>query len=280
MNRWDKIKAAALDVADHVTQDPARREAMAGDLITLVGLMINAVGKGVAVNGEADMNDARTADFPWDDGSFDPTPELVAEAAAERATDEAIAYTRYLTGEALQTQADLVASEARNADLSRYATPVWRPRCADSDCGLRDGHTPVCEADQSEYEGHHPGCPGCSRGAYDGHADHCNELCPECNRIMRFGHMFCKLDPSRPNGEGVLDLVRRCPDCNESHDCRCTETSDDVCCDTPYGPDCKSAPVQRCAECNRAEGDGHARGCKWTGCVAVHLSHDLDCGEF
>lgn len=202
MNRWDEIKATALDVAHHVTQDPAKRNAMADDLITLVGLMINAVGKGVAVDGEADLNDARTAAFPWDDGSFSPTPD-----------DECNAYTRYLTGEALQTQVDLVANEARNADLLRYDRPVWRPRCAD--CGERNGHAVDCEA-----------------------------RCPECNRIEQFGHMFCRLDPTRNSAPRPA--------------------------------------VARCGECFRAEGDGHARGCKLAGCVAVHVAHDprcVGCGE-
>lgn len=119
MNRWDEIKGAALDVAQHVTQDPAARNAMADDLITLVGLMLGAVGKCIAIEGESDMGDARNAELPWGDGP-EPDPEAVAEAMSERAEDMVNAYTRYLTGEALLREADHVATRAHSADLERW----------------------------------------------------------------------------------------------------------------------------------------------------------------
>lgn len=146
MNRWDEIKGAALDVAQHVTQDPAQRDAMANDLITLIELMFSAVGKVAAGEGERDLNDAHDVEFPWDDGSFDPSPEAVAEAEAERAADVASAHTRYLMGESIQRAAEEVANEGRTADLDRWASMDrdhgkpgnrygWHPRCAY--CGER-----------------------------------------------------------------------------------------------------------------------------------------------
>lgn len=170
MSRWEEIKTAALDVAQHVTQGPAQREAMAGDLITLIGLMVGAVGKCVAVEGEAELGRVRNWVRPTEE-----TPEEAAEFDTEQTTESAKAHNRYLIGELLQTQADYVVREAKEAD---------------------------------------------------------------------------------PPG--------------------------DVCCDTPYGPDCKEDPfkvrraVPRCPECLRAEGDGHAHGCRRVSTVAVHLSHDLD----
>lgn len=110
MNRLDEIKAAALDVAQHVTQDPAQREAMAADLIGLIGLMVGAVGKSLATDGESDLND------PEDFG------------------DRVSAHTRYLTGEHIQRGATWAVEESVAADLARYeggewGAPVWRPRC-------------------------------------------------------------------------------------------------------------------------------------------------------
>jgi hypothetical protein len=209
MNRWEKIKTAALDVAQHVTQDAAQREAMADNLITLVGLMVNAVGKCVAVEGEGELSRVRGWTRPTEE-----TPEEAAEFDDEQNRESDKAHNRYLLGELLQREADNVAKESRNADLSRYDAPAWRPRCVD--CNERDGH-----------------------------AGDCNARCPECNRIMRFGHMFCRQDPTRPNGEGAITW----------------------------------AAVPRCPECSRAEGDGHAHGCRQVSTVAVHLSHDLNvCG--
>lgn len=118
MNRLDELKAAALDVAQHVTQDPEKRAAMADDLIGLIGLMIQAVGKSVATDGESDLNDPE--DFE----------------------DRVSAHTRYLTGEQIQRGATWAVEESMVADLARYedskwGAPVWRPRCPE--CGVRVG---------------------------------------------------------------------------------------------------------------------------------------------
>lgn len=51
MNRWDEIQAVARDVATNIHTDPDKITAMADDLIRLCGLMIDAVGKGVACDG-------------------------------------------------------------------------------------------------------------------------------------------------------------------------------------------------------------------------------------
>lgn len=179
MNRWEEIKTAALDVAQHVTQDAAQREAMADNLITLVGLMMDAVGKGVAVEGEGELSRVRGWIRPTEE-----TPEEAAEFDDQQNRESGKAHNRYLIGEQLQRQADLVIREAKDAESDRYAVPA-----------------------------------------------------------------------------------------------------DGVCCDTPYGPDCKDDPfktrpaVPRCPECLRAEGDGHAHGCRQVSTVAVHLPHDLNvCG--
>lgn len=144
MNRYDEIKGAALDVAQHVTQDPKQRDAMACDLITLVGLMLGAVGKGVSVDGESGIRHCN-----------DPECDCAVNGCDR---DADMAHTRYLTGEAIQTQADDVAGQSRTADLSRYATQVWHPRCAR--CAERGGHDKTCDA-----------------------------LCTECDRVLQFGHL-------------------------------------------------------------------------------------------
>lgn len=118
MNRLDEIKASALDVAQHVTQDPEKRAAMADDLIGLIGLMIQAVGKFVAAEGESDLNDPE--DFE----------------------DRVSAHTRYLAGEQIQRGATWAVEESVVADLARYedskyGAPVWRPRCPE--CHVRVG---------------------------------------------------------------------------------------------------------------------------------------------
>lgn len=170
MNRWDEIKTVALKAAQHVTDNPAERVAVADDLITLIGLMVGAVGKGVAVEGEGELGRVLGWVRPTEE-----TPEEAAEFDDEQNRESDKAHNRYLLGELLQSQADYVVREAKEAD---------------------------------------------------------------------------------PPG--------------------------DVCCDTPYGPDCKEDPfkarraVPRCPECLRAEGDGHAHGCRRVSTVAVHLPHDLD----
>lgn len=111
-NRWDEIQGAARDVADWVCADPADRNRMADDLIRLVGLIIQGTGKGVAIDGESDMNECRTF-------------------GEESPGDSTVAYGRYLVGERIQTSAQTVMDESSNAgcDLDRYErdglAPVW-----------------------------------------------------------------------------------------------------------------------------------------------------------
>lgn len=106
MNRWDKIQATARDAADWVCADPADRDRMAGDLIKLVALMIQATGKGVAIAGEVAMNENNDGD--------------PADGA------------RYLVGEDVQRAAGEVLEEATAADIERYErsglAPVWVSR--------------------------------------------------------------------------------------------------------------------------------------------------------
>lgn len=94
MNRWDEIQAAARKVAG---------EDKANELIELVGLMIKATGKVVAVNGESMMN------------FFQHEPE------ADKA------HTQYLVGERMQDAADEVVAQSKSADLSRYDQPLGHP---------------------------------------------------------------------------------------------------------------------------------------------------------
>lgn len=142
MNRWDSLKGAALDVAQHVTQDPRQRDAMANDLITLVELMLSAVGKVAASEGETALNEAHEMETPGDDA----TPEEVAEFQTDWREESASAHTRYLMGESIQRAAEEAGKEGRTADLARWADMDrdygkpgnrygWHPRCAH--CGER-----------------------------------------------------------------------------------------------------------------------------------------------
>ncbi|AMD42796.1 hypothetical protein SEA_XKCD426_55 [Streptomyces phage Xkcd426] len=106
MNRWDEIQATARDIASNIHVDPEQRNAMADDLVKLCCLIVDAVGKGVAVDGESDMG----------------------------MTDDETAHARYLTGERIQTEAKRVAEEASSAgaDLERYERPTGHEWCV---CG-------------------------------------------------------------------------------------------------------------------------------------------------
>lgn len=130
MNRWDEIKIKALDTASLVTTDRETRDKVARGLVELVGLMVKAVGKGVAIQGECDMN------------------EWIGLAEEDEATK---GHTQYLAGESMQSQADQVVSDVLEADLGRYSVPVWTD--------------PLGEPEPAECPtmGRHPsgGCPVC-----------------------------------------------------------------------------------------------------------------------
>lgn len=98
MNRYDQIKDMAHRIANVTCPATGDQEQTANDLIKLVTLVVAAVGKGVAVDGESTMND------PFNE-------------------DEA-AHARYITGERIQTAAQEVHDASVGADLGRYAEPV------------------------------------------------------------------------------------------------------------------------------------------------------------
>lgn len=127
MNRWDGIKSVALGLADNITENPAQRDAVANGLITLVGLMLEATGKGVAVDGEAELNEAHT----W---MFDPEcTETEEEFKADKDRELARAHNLFLAGEAIQSQARMVTEESIAADLTRWdvldPTPAGCAEC-------------------------------------------------------------------------------------------------------------------------------------------------------
>lgn len=113
MNRWDEIQGLARDIASNVHADPVARDAMADDLIKLCGAMIGAVGKGVAIDGESDMND--------------PEDDVQALQAA----------CAFQVGEQVQDAARTAVDESVNSgcDLDRWT----RPGPGD---GCRCGHVP------------------------------------------------------------------------------------------------------------------------------------------
>lgn len=123
-NRWDEINATAKDVADWVCANEQDRNQMADDLIKLVTLVVAAVGKSVAIEGEADV------------GMGDCTCDRLKGCSGSCTNPEhdAKAHNRYLIGERIQTAADKVQREASHdgADLERWVrdggTPVWQPR--------------------------------------------------------------------------------------------------------------------------------------------------------
>ncbi|ATN93723.1 hypothetical protein SEA_ABT2GRADUATEX2_53 [Streptomyces phage Abt2graduatex2] len=114
MNRWDEIQGLARDIASNVHADPAKRDAMADDLIKLCGAMIGAVGKVVACEGEAAIGDG----------------------------DDASAHTRYLVGERVRDAAREAVDSATNpkVDLDRWTRPSPGDWC-------RCGHAPSVHED-------------------------------------------------------------------------------------------------------------------------------------
>lgn len=111
-NRFDSIRADALDVAVLLGAGPDTRDRVADALVKVCGGLIEAAAKSLAIGGESDMNDCRT----WGEESFG---------------DAHNAYTRYLAGERLQDGARDSVQEVLGADLDRYTRdglkPVWVP---------------------------------------------------------------------------------------------------------------------------------------------------------
>lgn len=113
MNRYDEIQAVARDVASNVHADPEKRNAMADGLIRLVGLMLAAQGKAVAVKGESDMNSHYCNDPDCDCSANGCTAEYD------------LSHGIYMTGESMQDAARALIGDCAGADLERYERPVW-----------------------------------------------------------------------------------------------------------------------------------------------------------
>ena len=99
MNRTEEIRAKALDVAHHVTDDPFARSQMADDLIELIGLMVAAVS------------------------------EDVARGEYEDTENESLAL--HTVGRRMRQEVTSVVEESTVAHL-----PDWAPRCRE--CGKRE----------------------------------------------------------------------------------------------------------------------------------------------
>lgn len=110
MNRWDEIQGAARDIAEQISPAPEQRDVIADNLIKLVSLVVQGVGKGVAIEGESAQNSA-----------LKYGEETPGEAAA--------AHNRYILGERIQSAARDVLEESAGADLERYErdglAPAW-----------------------------------------------------------------------------------------------------------------------------------------------------------
>lgn len=126
MNRHDEIQAKARDIASNIHADPGKRNQMADDLIELVGIMLAAQGKYVAIRSEQAMNDA-PSDQRDEDGQI-LNPEFRDAAGA------------YVTGEWMQQSARELVPECTNpgVDLDRWREATGREWCV---CGHRpDSH--------------------------------------------------------------------------------------------------------------------------------------------
>lgn len=203
MNRTDGIQAAARDIASNVHADPAMRDAMADALIKLCGLMIEAVGKHVACDGEADMNG-------W--GCNTPGCDCRANGCDD---ERNAAHARYITGERIQDGARWAAGESSNpnVDLERWTRPTPGDGC-------RCGHVPsvhqggVCTGEQYNREACQGGpCTGFVRREPTGGWRHVDRRPVELR-----GESYPELVIVQLDGCGVpqqpLTLTKRCPECN------------------------------------------------------------------
>jgi hypothetical protein len=161
MNRWDEIQATARDAADWVCADPADRNRMANDLIKLVGLMIQAAGKGVAMDGEGDMGQGdHTCDEP-----------TACAGDCDQTMHDAKAHNRYLMGERMQTAAQQVVDESVSADIERYERDGLAPAWVSRRVAARDGEEPVTR----NVRGNCSGC-GVRPGSGLTHDDGCRAV--------------------------------------------------------------------------------------------------------
>lgn len=176
MNRWDEIQGAARDIADWVCGDPADRNRMADDLIKLVCLVVQGVGKGVAIEGETSMNG----------------PDSEAEAGG----------ARYLVGEDIQNSASTVLEESSNAgcDLERYE---------------RDGLTAAWTADPTKRGAAHRFAPGeLSRAAHRAaDAMRAQKQAPPVPDERPSSHPMFEFNPAADTLRPYLS-VDRCPECD------------------------------------------------------------------
>lgn len=260
MNRWDEIKASALDVAQHITQEPAKRDALADDLITLIGHMIAAAGKGLAVKAEGSMNDV----YPCNDPECDCAENGCRDEFRQQ-------HTLYLAGEELQRAVSTVVDESVSANLARYETepfpsPVWRPKCPD--CGIRVGMpngglsgTPwVHRADCTQSAT----CGGCGASTAEFHV----KGCP----VQRGGEWA----PSIRTRE-VLPPVTGCPYCKRynTHLASCPVLSGKVKLPSAARPGCQEGCVgdRHVMACQRhcpVLPGGQGPACDWDATCPVH----------
>lgn len=202
MNRWDEIQATARNIASNVHADPAARDAMADELIKLCGLMVAGIGKVVAIDGETAMNDSDDAEL--DTMSIGYTDAEVAEFEAEKASEHASAYARYLVGERLQTAATQAVADATNPKVN---LDRWRAETPSDPCTCR--HIPKAHEDGGVCNGERFNGEPCKGGPCNAyvrdeptggwvHQDRrpaevralqqSNAPCGECGRVSGFGH--------------------------------------------------------------------------------------------
>lgn len=146
MNRFDEIQGCARDIASNVHADPVLRDAMADDLIKLIGLMINAMGKAVAIEGESKMNEVADWEFELDSMSIEYSSEeeaeKLAEFEAEQQRDTVKYHGMYLAGEEIQDAARELVKDATNP---KVRLERWREITPGTGC--RCGHVPSVHQD-------------------------------------------------------------------------------------------------------------------------------------
>lgn len=247
MNRWDLVQAKARDIASNVHTDPELRDAMADDLIELVGMMINATGKIVAGHGERQMNDASDWTFEPDTESIDYSDaelaEQKAEFEAEQRAEATLGGTLYSAGERMQEAADEAVKAATNrkpdalgrgegVDLERWRRPSPGDPC-------RCTHTAKAHAEDGTCHGETCNGEPCKGGPCNGYvaaeptggwvhvdrrphalrtvapaatpeAKDDNRRCPSCNRVERFGHYPTCKRPARATPVAATQPARPC----------------------------------------------------------------------